>query len=105
MAPMIILIFFTRLPAMMRKFHEAKENKMLRNSLGSGTPMRSFVDDMAQAVVCIRKQTTGLFIQCRNRRRFDHQTIGQNYQKITGHQGENGCYKTRWYASKINGHI
>ncbi len=42
------------LPAMIRKFHEAKENNNAPVILwGSGTPMREFlhVDDMAQAVV------------------------------------------------------
>lgn len=42
------------LPAMMRKFHEAKENNNAPVELwGSGTPMREFlhVDDMARAVV------------------------------------------------------
>ena len=42
------------LPAMIRKFHEAKENNHAPVTLwGSGTPMREFlfVDDMAQAVV------------------------------------------------------
>lgn len=42
------------LPAMIRKFHEAKANKHAPVTLwGSGTPMREFlfVDDMAEAVV------------------------------------------------------
>jgi GDP-L-fucose synthase len=42
------------LPAMIRKFHEAKRNNNAPVSLwGSGTPMREFlhVDDLAQAVV------------------------------------------------------
>jgi GDP-L-fucose synthase len=42
------------LPAMIRKFHEAKKNKNADVVLwGSGTPMREFlfVDDMAEAVV------------------------------------------------------
>jgi GDP-L-fucose synthase len=42
------------LPAMIRKFHEAKENKHAPVTLwGSGTPMREFlhVDDLARAVV------------------------------------------------------
>ena len=42
------------LPAMIRKFHEAKQNKHAPVTLwGSGTPMREFlfVDDMAEAVV------------------------------------------------------
>ena len=41
------------LPAMLRKFHEAKENNTNVKLWGSGTPMREFlfVDDMAEAVV------------------------------------------------------
>jgi nucleoside-diphosphate-sugar epimerase len=60
---------------MMRKFHEAKRKCNVRN-WGSGTPMRIFVDDMAQAVVFALEKRYGLFIQRRDRRRFDHQTIG-----------------------------
>ena len=43
------------LPAMLRKFHEAKQNGSASVELwGSGRPMREFlfVDDMAEAVVC-----------------------------------------------------
>lgn len=41
------------LPAMIRKFHEAKQNNSQVELWGSGTPMREFlhVDDMAKAVV------------------------------------------------------
>lgn len=42
------------LPAMIRKFHEAKENNHASVTLwGSGTPMREFlfVDDMAASVI------------------------------------------------------
>jgi hypothetical protein len=62
---------------MMRKFHEAKENGNAPVTLWEAErPWENFfVDDMAQAGICIRKHATGLFIQRRDRRRFDHQTI------------------------------
>jgi GDP-L-fucose synthase len=57
------------LPAMMRKFHEAKENNHAPVTLwGSGTPLREFlfVDDMAEAVVFALEN------KYRNGSRFDH---------------------------------
>lgn len=90
------------LPAMIRKFHEAKEGGHQPVKLwGSGTPLREFlhVDDMAEAV-CFAMETT-----------FDEnlynvgtgedltiRALAELIQKITGHQGE-----IIWDSSKPDG--
>lgn len=80
------------LPAMMRKFHEAKQNNNAPVTLwGSGTPLREFlfVDDMAEAVVFALENKlpdylynigTGLDLTIKE--------LAETIQKITGHQGE-----------------
>ena len=80
------------LPAMMRKFHEAKENNNAPVTLwGSGTPLREFlfVDDMAEAVVFALENVlpdylynvgTGVDLTIKE--------LAETIQKITGHQGE-----------------
>jgi GDP-L-fucose synthase len=80
------------LPAMMRKFHEAKENNNAPVTLwGSGTPMREFlfVDDMAEAVVFALENKlpyylynvgTGVDLTIKD--------LAETIQKITGHKGE-----------------
>lgn len=90
------------LPAMMRKFHEAKENNHAPVTLwGSGTPMREFlfVDDMAQAVVFALENTLPDYLY--NVGTGEDLTIKQlaeTIQKITGHQGE-----IIWDSSKPDG--
>ena len=51
------------LPAMLRKFHEAKLNNTAVKLWGSGTPMREFlfVDDMAQASIFIIKLDKNIY--------------------------------------------
>lgn len=90
------------LPAMMRKFHEAKENNHAPVTLwGSGTPLREFlfVDDMAQAVVFALENTlpdylynigTGVDLTIKE--------LAETIKKITGHQGE-----IIWDSSKPDG--
>ena len=80
------------LPAMIRKFHEAKLNNHVPVKLwGTGTPMREFlhVDDMAKAVVFALEQKlpehlynvgTGKDITIRE--------LAETIQSIVGHQGE-----------------
>ena len=80
------------LPAMIRKFYEAKENNHQSVELwGSGTPMREFlhVDDLAKAVVfALENQLdehlynvgTGLDLTIRE--------LAETIQKIVGHQGD-----------------
>ena len=90
------------LPAMMRKFHEAKENNHAPVTLwGSGTPMREFlfVDDMAEAVVFALENTLPDYLY--NVGTGEDLTIkhlAETIQKITGHQGE-----IMWDASKPDG--
>jgi GDP-L-fucose synthase len=90
------------LPAMMRKFHEAKENNNAPVTLwGSGTPLREFlfVDDMAQAVVFALENVlpdylynvgTGVDLTIK--------ALAETIQKVTGHQGE-----IIWDATKPDG--
>ncbi len=90
------------LPAMMRKFHEAKENNNAPVTLwGSGKPLREFlfVDDMAQAVVFALENklpeylyNIGIGVDLTIRE------LAETIQKITGHQGE-----IIWDATKPDG--
>ena len=80
------------LPAMIRKFHEAKENNNAPVTLwGSGTPMREFlfVDDMAASVVFALENKlpehlynvgTGVDLTIKD--------LAELIQKVTGHTGE-----------------
>jgi GDP-L-fucose synthase len=80
------------LPAMMRKFHEAKLNDHALVTLwGSGTPKREFlfVDDLAAAVMFVLENTlednlynvgTGIDLTIKD--------LALLIQKIVGHQGE-----------------
>jgi GDP-L-fucose synthase len=90
------------LPAMIRKFHDAKKNGNEPVTLwGSGTPMREFlhVDDLADAVVFSIEQDfnetlynvgTGVDITIKD--------LALLIQKMVGHEGE-----IVWDASKPDG--
>ncbi|MFY7731790.1 MAG: GDP-L-fucose synthase family protein, partial [Flavobacterium sp.] len=90
------------LPAMMRKFHEAKLNGNTPVTLwGSGTPMREFlfVDDMAEGVIFALENTlpdylynvgTGVDLTIKE--------LAETIQKIVGHTGE-----IVWDSSKPDG--
>ena len=90
------------LPAMIRKFHLAKESGNLPVELwGSGTPMREFlfVEDLADAVVfALEKEFhdnlynvgTGVDLTIKN--------LAELIQKTVGHTGE-----IRWDSSKPDG--
>jgi GDP-L-fucose synthase len=90
------------LPAMLRKFHEAKLNNHSPVTLwGSGTPMREFlfVDDLAEAVVFALENElpehlynvgTGLDLTIKE--------LAETIQKVVGHQGE-----LIWDISKPDG--
>jgi GDP-L-fucose synthase len=79
------------LPAMLRKFHEAKEADHATVTLwGSGTPMREFlfVDDMAEAVVFALENVLPDYLY--NVGTGEDLTIKElavTIQKIVGHQG------------------
>ena len=80
------------LPAMMRKFHEAKESNHAPVTLwGSGTPMREFlfVDDMAEAVVfALENKLPDYLYNVGTGEDLTIKELAETIQKITGHQGE-----------------
>lgn len=80
------------LPAMIRKFHEAKENNHAPVTLwGSGTPMREFlfVDDMAQAVVfALENKLPDYLYNVGTGEDLTIKHLAETIQKITGHTGE-----------------
>jgi GDP-L-fucose synthase len=90
------------LPAMMRKFHEAKANNHAPVTLwGSGTPMREFlfVDDMAQAVVfALENKLPDYLYNVGTGEDLTIKQLAETIQKITGHQG-----KIIWDATKPDG--
>jgi GDP-L-fucose synthase len=90
------------LPAMMRKFHEAKENSHAPVTLwGSGTPMREFlhVDDLAQAVVfAINNKLEDDLYNVGFGSDVSIKELAELVQKTVGHQGQ-----IVWDASKPDG--
>ena len=80
------------LPAMMRKFHEAKENNNAPVILwGSGTPMREFlfVDDMAAAVVfALENKLPDYLYNVGTGEDLSINDLATTIQKIVGHSGE-----------------
>ena len=90
------------LPAMIRKFHEAKINNNATVKLwGSGTPMREFlfVDDMAQAVVfALENELPDYLYNVGTGTDLTIKQLAETIQKITGHDGE-----IIWDSSKPDG--
>lgn len=90
------------LPAMMRKFHEAKENNDAPVILwGSGTPMREFlyVDDMSEAVVfALENKLPEYLYNVGTGEDLTIKQLAETIQKIVGHQGE-----IIWDSSKPDG--
>ena len=90
------------LPAMIRKFHEAKENNYSAVTLwGSGTPMREFlfVDDLAQAVVyALENKLNENLYNVGSGKDVTIKELAKIIQKITGHQGD-----IIWDAAKPDG--
>ncbi|MFB9110948.1 GDP-L-fucose synthase family protein [Flavobacterium gyeonganense] len=90
------------LPAMIRKFHEAKENNHAPVTLwGSGTPMREFlfVDDMAQAVVfALENKLPDYLYNVGTGEDLTIKHLAETIQKITGHTGE-----IKWDSTKPDG--
>lgn len=80
------------LPAMIRKFHEAKNNNHAVVVLwGSGTPMREFlfVDDMAAAVVfALENVLPDYLYNVGTGEDLTIKQLAETIQKIVGHQGE-----------------
>ena len=90
------------LPAMMRKFHEAKHaNHAPVNLWGSGTPLREFlfVDDLAQAVVfALENNLPEHLYNVGTGEDLSIKQLAETIQRIVGHQGE-----IVWDASKPDG--
>ena len=80
------------LPAMIRKFHEAKKNNHSLVTLwGSGTPMREFlfVDDLAQAVIyALENRLSEHLYNVGSGKDITIKELAETIQKIVGHQGE-----------------
>ncbi len=79
------------LPAMLRKFHEAKINGNSDVTLwGSGTPMREFlfVDDMAEAVVyALENNLPEYLYNVGSGKDITIKELAETIQKVTGHKG------------------
>jgi GDP-L-fucose synthase len=90
------------LPAMIRKFHEAKNSNDAAVTLwGSGTPMREFlfVDDMAAAVIfALENRLPQYLYNVGTGEDLTIKHLAETIQKIIGHQGE-----IIWDSSKPDG--
>jgi GDP-L-fucose synthase len=90
------------LPAMIRKFHEAKLNNNASVTLwGSGTPLREFlfVDDMAAAVVfALENKLPDYLYNVGTGEDLTIKQLALTIQKIVGHKGE-----IIWDATKPDG--
>ena len=90
------------LPAMLRKFNEAKINNHSDVTLwGSGTPKREFlfVDDMAEAVVyALEHNLPEHLYNIGTGNDITIKELAETIQSVTGHQG-----KIIWDASKPDG--
>lgn len=79
------------LPAMLRKFHEAKLNNNPVKLWGSGTPMREFlfVDDMAEAVVyALENKLPEYLYNVGSGKDITIKELAETIKQVTGHQGE-----------------
>jgi GDP-L-fucose synthase len=90
------------LPAMIRKFHEAKNNNNSDVTLwGSGTPMREFlfVDDMAEAVVyALENELPEYLYNIGTGEDLTIKKLAETIQQVVGHKGE-----ILWDSSKPDG--
>ena len=90
------------LPAMIRKFHEAKKNKHKTVKLwGSGKPMREFlfVDDLASAVVfSLENNLSDDLYNIGSGKDLSLKELSEMVQKIIGHKGD-----IFWDTSKPDG--
>lgn len=90
------------LPAMIRKFHEAKENNHATVTLwGSGTPMREFlfVDDMASSVIFALENTLPEHLyNVGTGEDLTIKELAEMIQRVVGHEGE-----IIWDSSKPDG--
>ena len=104
------------LPAMIRKFHEAKENNHAIVTLwGSGSPMREFlhVDDLGQAVLfALERKLDDHLYNVGSGSDLTIKALAEMIQKQVGHEGEiiwdeskpDGTPKKLMDSSKLNSH-
>lgn len=89
------------LPAMIRKFHEAKSQQSTVTLWGSGTPMREFlhVDDLAEAVAfTLQNKLEEHLYNIGTGKDIIIKELAKIIQEIVGHQGE-----IIWDSSKPDG--
>ena len=90
------------LPAMLRKFHEAKENGNSAVELwGSGSPMREFlfVDDLAEAVVfALENELPEFLYNIGSGKDITIKELAETIQVVVGHKGN-----ILWDKSKPDG--
>ncbi len=90
------------LPAMMRKFHEAKaENHRPVELWGTGSPMREFlhVDDLADAIIYLMENyNDSEFVNIGTGVDITIKELAEIIQKAVGHKGE-----IKWDSSKPDG--
>ncbi len=89
------------LPAMIRKFHEAKVNSEPVELWGTGTPMREFlfVDDLAEAVVfALENKLPEHLYNVGTGEDLTIKRLAEVIQKVVGHKGE-----LLWDSSKPDG--
>ena len=90
------------LPAMLRKFHEAKTNNHSNVTLwGSGTPMREFlfVDDMAKAVLyALENNLPEYLYNVGTGKDITIKKLAETIQKVVGHRGN-----IHWDINKPDG--
>lgn len=90
------------IPAMIRKFHESKENNHVSVNLwGSGNPLRDFlfVDDLADAVIyALENRLTDNLYNVGSGSEISIKELAKKIQKIVGHKGE-----VIWDESKPDG--
>ena len=80
------------MPAMIRKFHEAKENKSPSVELwGTGTPLREFlyVDDMADACVFLLENYSGeQHVNIGTGKEVTIKELAETVKDVVGYEGE-----------------
>ena len=90
------------LPAMIRRFHEARNNNHCTVKLwGSGTPTREFlfVDDLAQAVIYVLENKLSNYLyNVGTGKDITIKKLAETIQKVVGHNGE-----IIWDSSKPDG--
>lgn len=89
------------LPAMIRKFHEAKENSEPVQLWGTGTPMREFlhVDDLADAVLfAMKNKLEDNLYNVGTGKDLTVKDLALLIKKVVGHQGN-----IVWDSSKPDG--